>query len=87
VITLIPVLFWPLFFEIPAVLYLFFWFFSQIISGTIASLVAAEIGGVAWWAHVGGFITGVILHPFFISIRKCRKRKWYKDEFGLEGVW
>ena len=68
VVTLVLLLFWPLFFEIPAVLYLGFWFVSQLLSGAgeMAS-GAAGAGGVAWWAHVGGFLAGVLLQRFFVG--------------------
>lgn len=47
--------------EIPAVAYLFYWFFIQFISGVFSiGSGSGNIGGVAFWAHVGGFVTGVI---------------------------
>lgn len=47
--------------EIPAVAYLFYWFFIQFISGVFSiGAGSQDLGGVAFWAHVGGFITGVI---------------------------
>jgi membrane associated rhomboid family serine protease len=60
VVTVLPVLFYPLIFELPAVLYLGFWFVLQIWSG-LASSEAGDVGGVAWWAHVGGFVAGMLL--------------------------
>jgi membrane associated rhomboid family serine protease len=60
VLTLIPIIIYPWFVEIPAVLYLVFWFLLQLLSG-IASLGGADTGGVAVWAHVGGFIAGAVL--------------------------
>ncbi len=65
VVTLVPVLFWPLFLELPAVLYLGLWFALQIVSGTTA-LAAPGVGGVAWWAHVGGFLAGMFLYRYFL---------------------
>ncbi|HWE26196.1 MAG TPA: rhomboid family intramembrane serine protease, partial [Myxococcales bacterium] len=51
------VLIWPV--EIPAIFYLAFWFVMQVLSG-VASLGAGEMaGGVAWWAHIGGFLAGI----------------------------
>jgi hypothetical protein len=48
--------------EIPAVLFLGFWFVIQFLNGTVTG---ADSGGVAWWAHVGGFATGMFLvFPF-----------------------
>lgn len=66
VLTLIPIfIFWPII-EIPAVFFLGFWFIMQFFSGA-ASLTATSgsSGGVAWWAHVGGFIVGMILVTMF----------------------
>src|SRR5579872_4651238 len=59
VTTLIPALL--LFFRvrIPAYLMLGYWFFLQFFSG-VASLGMTDQGGVAWWAHVGGFLLGAV---------------------------
>jgi membrane associated rhomboid family serine protease len=43
---------------IPAVVILVLWFFLQFASG-VSSLGMAASGGVAWWAHVGGFLLGM----------------------------
>ena len=48
----------PFLVEIPAVIYLFFWFLLQILNGTFADITGS---GVAYWAHVGGFIYGMII--------------------------
>ena len=46
--------------EIPAVAYLAIWFVMQLLSG-VASLGQADaMGGVAWWAHIGGFVAGIV---------------------------
>jgi membrane associated rhomboid family serine protease len=67
VLTLIPIFFIPYFLEIPAVIYLGFWFLSQLFTGVAAlsPLAAAEQGGVAFFAHVGGFVAGFILVKLF----------------------
>lgn len=80
VITLIPVFFLPWFVEIPALIYLGMWFVSQLFNGLFT--VAAGIqtfGGVAWWAHVGGFVAGLLLAPFFMRRRVIRP--YYIDEY------
>lgn len=61
VITLVPVFFLPWLIEIPAVLYLGVWFLSQFFSGVLALDVSAAAGGVAYWAHIGGFVVGLLL--------------------------
>jgi membrane associated rhomboid family serine protease len=65
VVTVLPVLFYPMIFELPAVIYLLMWFAIQIFSG-VASLGAPDdVGGVAFWAHVGGFVAGMALLYLF----------------------
>lgn len=60
VTTLIPALFLFFTIRIPAVLMLGYWFVIQFFSG-VASLGVGDQGGVAWWAHVGGFLLGALL--------------------------
>lgn len=64
--TIILIVIIPLFLVLPAALVLMFWFFTQIFSGVSAIITntGAE-GGVAWWAHVGGFTTGWLLATFW----------------------
>jgi membrane associated rhomboid family serine protease len=45
---------------IPAVLILGYWFLLQFVSG-VTSIGATASGGVAWWAHVGGFLLGMLI--------------------------
>ncbi len=64
VLTLIPIGFFSRIVEIPAFFFLGFWFLMQTFSGT-ASLYTAkalgkDVGGVAWFAHAGGFASGFI---------------------------
>ncbi len=62
VLTLIPIFFFLRLISIPAVYLLGFWFLLQVISGAGA---LGNAGGVAWFAHIGGFIAGAILvFPF-----------------------
>jgi membrane associated rhomboid family serine protease len=50
--------------EVPAFIYLIFWFFSQLYSGLFA-VQGGGGSGIAWWAHIGGFIFGVLMVSFF----------------------
>lgn len=80
VITLIPIFFLPWFVEIPAVIYLGVWFLSQLLNGTLAIIIGAQgFGGVAWWAHAGGFVAGIVLAGLFIQRRY--QRRVYADEY------
>ncbi|NEN98423.1 MAG: rhomboid family intramembrane serine protease [Moorea sp. SIO3I7] len=67
ILTLVPLFFIFFVARIPAVFYLGFWFLQQAFNG-IASLgaqaqVGMEGGGIAYWAHAGGFVFGAILGP------------------------
>ncbi len=62
ILTLIPILFIPWFIEIPAFFFLGFWFVLQFIN---AAGSQAGSGGVAWWAHIGGFIAGMVFLKVF----------------------
>jgi membrane associated rhomboid family serine protease len=48
--------------DVPALVVLGAWFFMQLLMGQQSWHNAAS-GGVAWWAHVGGFLAGVLLMP------------------------
>ncbi|MBT8764422.1 rhomboid family intramembrane serine protease [Desulfohalobiaceae bacterium Ax17] len=80
IITLIPVFFIPYFIEIPAVLYLVGWFVSQLFPGILAIVSANNGSSIAWWAHIGGFIAGIILLPL---LRKKEYRRLYPDEIFI----
>jgi membrane associated rhomboid family serine protease len=59
--------------EVPALIFLGIWFLLQILGGV--GQVAGSPGGVAFWAHVGGFLTGVAAALLFRS----RPREWWEE--------
>ena len=66
VVTLVPIFYFIRVVELPALVYLGFWFISQLFNGLFA-LAAADVfsgGGVAWWAHIGGFVFGLAIIRF-----------------------
>jgi membrane associated rhomboid family serine protease len=65
IVTLVPIFIIPFFFQLPAYFYLGFWFLTQLLNGSF-SVGGREAAGVAWWAHVGGFVTGLVLCPLFL---------------------
>jgi membrane associated rhomboid family serine protease len=85
-VVLFPVLFLPFFFQLPAVLYLGAWFVIQLFSGALALASPAHVGGIAWWAHVGGFTAGLLLCPLFVQ-RRRRALRMQPDEYGIEWTW
>ncbi|MFN3372424.1 MAG: rhomboid family intramembrane serine protease [Chloroflexus sp.] len=80
VITLVPIFFLPWLIEIPAVVYLGLWFISQLANGVFSILIDVQaMGGVAWWAHIGGFVAGLALAPLFRQRRYVRR--YYRDQY------
>ncbi len=63
ILTLIPLFIIWFTWQIPALVFIGLWFLMQFMSGISAlnDSRAAALGGVAWWAHVGGFLTGMLL--------------------------
>jgi membrane associated rhomboid family serine protease len=82
-IVMFPIFFFPFFFEVPAVLYLVIWFFIQLFSGAAALAGPQQVGGIAFWAHIGGFLSGMLLCRLFVH----RRRQSQPDEYGLEWAW
>lgn len=79
VVTFVPLFFFGWFTEIPSVLFLGIWFIIQVFSGLASLGMPAGMGGVAWWAHIGGFLFGLLLaRPFCVG--RCA-RKQYADEY------
>lgn len=60
ILTLIPLFIIWFTWRIPAVVFIGLWFVIQFLSG-VTALGAADTGGVAWWAHVGGFLLGMLI--------------------------
>jgi len=65
ILTLIPIIFIPWFIEIPAFFFLGIWFLFQFLRATTAHAAAS---GIAWWAHIGGFISGIIFLKIFQTL-------------------
>lgn len=74
--SLVPILFIFTIVEIPAVFFLVFWFVSQLYSG-LFSIQGAGESGIAWWAHIGGFVFGVIM--VFLFRRRTPHRVSYRS--------
>ncbi len=60
VLAVIPIGFFLPVVQVPSIIFLFLWFVTNLFSG-VASLGGGAEGGVAWWAHIGGFVTGMLL--------------------------
>jgi membrane associated rhomboid family serine protease len=78
VVTIIPLGFFLQIARIPAVIVLGMWFLLQLVEGTL-SLGMSQLGGVAFWAHIGGFAFGALLGPL---LRRRRKPVVYRADWG-----
>jgi rhomboid family protein len=74
--TIIPPFFFGPFFNLPAVLFLGFWFLLQFYNGALSLGARGQtFGGVAWWAHVGGFVFGLVI-ALFAGRTPERREAW-----------
>ena len=79
VLTLIPIFIFPYIVELPSLIFIGFWFLFQLISGAFGMADPNAGQGIAWWAHIGGFIAGMILLPLFKRRAKAY-RPYFPDE-------
>src|SRR5580704_9805512 len=71
--TILPIFVLMYFVEIPAIVYLLVWFVLQLYAGLSENPEVA--GGVAWWAHVGGFLVGMVLGPMLAHQGRGGRRR------------
>jgi hypothetical protein len=69
VLTLIPLGFFIRLSMLPAAIVLGIWFLLQFFQGVL-TLGGPDVGGVAFWAHIGGFVAGVLLAKLFSKREK-----------------
>lgn len=74
VLVIVPIFLFMQLIEIPAFVFLGFWFFIQFFNGALSIRSAQMYGGVAWWAHIGGFIVGLYLINILLNRRRRRYR-------------
>ncbi len=70
ILALVPIFFFLTFMELPAVFFIGLWILIQVINGLI-TLPLSGVGGVAWFAHIGGFVVGYLL------AKRLYRRRWY----------
>jgi len=81
VVTFVPIFLFGWFINVPSFIFLGIWFGTQLFSGVIelTTMAGAEMGGVAWWAHIGGFVFGLVIASLFAVGKKPRRQ--YRDEY------
>jgi len=67
IISFIPIFIIPLFLPVPAVVFIGIWFLGQLLSGTTSLMLSSNATGIAFWAHIGGFLGGLWLFRYFDS--------------------
>ena len=77
VVSFVPIFLFVWFVEIPAVVFLGIWFLMQVYSGVASLSLPGAESGVAWWAHVGGFVFGLI--------GRRAVQHWQEEAPGLSG--
>lgn len=90
VVSLVPIVFLLQIMVIPAPVFLGIWFLLQLLQGTF-SMGATEATGVAWWAHIGGFVAGFIVvwllgksgqtKPRVVVVRPGTERRFSRVRF------
>jgi len=79
VTTVVPIFFFIQIIELPAVVVIGFWILIQFFSGAVSLTTSASNGGgIAWWAHVGGFVSGIILFYIIriLFVRRPKRRRY-----------
>lgn len=71
ILTLIPLFFFFHFVEIPAYFFLGIWFLIQFLSAATSS---GQVAGIAWWAHIGGFVFGILFLKLFSLVPEIGTR-------------
>jgi membrane associated rhomboid family serine protease len=82
IILLVPIFFIPFFLEWTASAYVSLWFVLQVVQGTLGLFVRVA-GGIAWWAHIGGFMAGLALTP--IAHRPRSRYRGFQSDEGVLG--
>lgn len=84
IVLLVPLLFWPLYFDVSAFVFLLYWLVIQVLGGGLGLGDGALHGGIAYWAHIGGFLAGLASYRLFLG---PAGRAHAADETGLENAW
>jgi len=81
---LVPIIIIPLIFDIPAVAFAAIWFGMQVVQGAWETMTPDMGGGIAWWAHIGGFVAGIVLLPLFLVFAPARRVRgpWQAGPWG-----
>ena len=82
IVTLIPIFFFIQLVEVPAVIFLGIWFLMQFLSGLSSAALSPDAslsGGIAFWAHVAGFVMGLVAVNLFRKPERQRVEWWHDN--------
>ncbi len=82
ILTVVPILFFFRLIHLPATVFIFVWFLIQFLGGINSAGSAGDVGGVAFWAHIGGFAAGLVLAQYFDKEKSYRQKSfngYYKN--------
>jgi len=85
--TLVPLFFFVRIVWLPAIVVLGSWFVIQLLNGLASLNVVVQTGGVAWWAHIGGFVVGMALLPVFRRRDTQPPSRWPSSGHGARVGW
>jgi len=79
IVTLIPLFFFFQVIEVPAIFFLGVWFLMQFLSGvgSLGATIGRSTGGIAFWAHVAGFVAGITGVALFRRPERQRVEWWH----------
>jgi membrane associated rhomboid family serine protease len=82
VIMLLPLGIFTQLVQVPALFFLGIWFLQQFLSGFLSLAAPSAGGGVAWWAHIGGFVAGFVFVSLFArrSRRPGGRETWWDED-------
>jgi membrane associated rhomboid family serine protease len=76
VAVVVPVVIIPFVFHWPALLFTALWFALQVLQGTAALGAGPATAGIAWWAHIGGFLAGLAIAAWLKPKPPRRQGPW-----------
>lgn len=76
ILTVVPILFFFRLIHLPATVFIFVWFFIQFLGGINSAGNTGDLGGVAFWAHIGGFAAGLVLAQYFDKEKRYRQKSF-----------
>jgi len=78
ILTFVPIFFFFYMLDVPAYVFIGIWFLMQFLEGTMQAVAVGKAagGGIAWWAHVGGFGAGVAMIHLFRQKPRVESRRW-----------